>query len=139
MANFNFNKAILAGRITREPELKQTPSGVQVATFSIAVNRKLSNGEQKADFINCVAWRNTAEFIYKYFPKGSSICIVGNLQSRTWDDNNGNKRYALEVIVDEAKFVDSKSDAPTQNAFVAPTEGTTADFIEVGDEDTLPF
>jgi single-strand DNA-binding protein len=139
MANFNFNKVILGGRIAREAELKQTPSGVQVATFSIAVNRKNTNGEQKADFINCVAWRNTAEFIYKYFPKGASICIVGNLQTRTWEDNNGNKRFATEVIVEEASFVDSKSDAPTQNAFTAPAEATTTDFVEVGDEDPLPF
>ena len=139
MANFNFNKVILGGRIAREPELKQTPNGVQVATFSIAVNRKVSSGEPKADFINCVAWRNTAEFICKYFPKGSVICIVGNLQTRTWEDNNGNKRFATEVIVEEASFVDSKSDAPTQNAFTAPTEATTTDFVEVGDEDPLPF
>jgi single-strand DNA-binding protein len=139
MANFNFNKVILGGRITADPELKTTPNGVSVTSFSIAVTRKGTKDDPKTDFINCVAWRGTAEFIQRYFSKGSSICVVGNLQTRTWEDNNGNKRFATEVIVEEASFVDSKSDAPTQNAFTAPTEATTTDFIEVGDEDTLPF
>ncbi len=138
MANFNFNKTFLGGRIAKEPELKQTPSGVHVATFTIAVNRKNSNGEQKADFINCVAWRSTAEFVYKYFPKGSSIFIVGNIQTRSWEDNNGNKRFATEVIVDEASFVDSKGDAPG-NTFTALTNATETNLEELGDEDPLPF
>ena len=138
MANFNFNKTILGGRMTADPELKTTPSGVSVTSFSIAVKRKNTN-EDKTDFINCIAWRGTAEFIQKYFSKGSSICVVGNLQTRTWEDNNGNKRYATEVIVEEASFVDSKSDAQTQNAFVASTEATTTDLEELGDEDPLPF
>lgn len=140
MANFNFNKVILGGRISIAPELKQTQSGVSVTSFSVAVNRRASsNGEQKADFINCVAWRNTAEFVYKYFQKGSSICIVGNLQTRSWEDNNGNKRYATEVIVDEVSFVDSKGEIQTQNASASPTEATETDFVEVGAADDLPF
>ena len=139
MANFNFNKVILGGRISKDVEMKSTPSGVPVATFSIAVNRKGSKEEQKADFINCVAWRSTAEFIYKFFGKGSSICIVGNLQTRSWDDNNGNKRYATEVIVEEASFVDSKSDAQTNSFNVSPTEATESSFVEVGDSEDLPF
>lgn len=139
MANFNFNKVILGGRISIAPELKQTQSGIAVTTFSLAVNRKVSNGEQKADFINCVAWRNTAEFVYKYFQKGSSICIVGNLQTRTWEDNNGNKRYATEVIIDEVSFVDSKGEVQTQYASANPTEATESDFVEVGADDDLPF
>ena len=101
MANFNLNKAILGGRMTADVELKQTPSGVAVCSFSIAVNRRVAkDAEQQVDFINCVAWRQTAEFIAKYFRKGSSICIVGQIQ----------KRYATEVVADEAYFVDSKSD-----------------------------
>lgn len=139
MANFNINKVILGGRISIAPELKQTQTGVSVTSFSIAVNRKVANGETKADFINCVAWRNTAEFVYKYFQKGSSICIVGNLQTRNYEDNNGNKRYVTEVIVDEAYFVDSKGEAQTPNASTSPTEATEANFVEVGTEDDLPF
>ena len=139
MANFNFNKTILGGRLTADPELKTTPNGVSVTSFSIAVTRKGTKDDPKTDFFNCVAWRGTAEFIQKYFTEGSSICVVGNLQTRTWEDNNGNKRYATEVIVEEASFVDSKSDAQTQNAFVASTEATTTDLEELGDEDPLPF
>ncbi len=120
MANFNLNKVILGGRMTAEPELKQTPSGVMVLSFSIAVNRayraKTDDGQpaqQQADFINCVAWRERAEFISRYFHKGSSICIAGQIQTRTWNDQQGNKRYATEVVVDEAYFVDSKGDNPS--------------------------
>lgn len=111
MANFNLNKVILGGRLTADVELKQTPQGVSVSTFSIAVNRRTSKDqEQQADFINCQAWRNTAEFISKYFKKGSSICVSGSIQTRTWIDKNGQNRYATEVIVDEAYFVDAKAD-----------------------------
>lgn len=139
MANFNFNKVIIGGRISREPEMRQTQSGVSVLTFSVAVNRKVSDGEMKADFITCVAWRNTAEFIYKYFQKGASICLVGKLETRTWDDNNGNKRYATEVIVDEVSFVDSKGEAQTQNTSVSPTEATETQFVDLPDDGELPF
>lgn len=118
MANFNFNKVILGGRLTADVELKQTNSGVAVAQFSIAVNRKYSKeGEQQTDFINCTAWRNTAEFISKYFKKGSSICVVGSVQVRSWTDNNNQKRYATDIVVDEAMFVDSKNDTQTANNF----------------------
>ena len=110
MANFNFNKVILGGRITADAELKQTPSGIAVCSFSIAVNRRVAkDAEQVADFINCQAWRSTAEFISKYFKKGSSICIVGQIQTRSWQDQQGNKRYVTEVVVDDAHFVDSKA------------------------------
>ena len=137
MANFNINKSIIGGRLTSDVELKQTPSGISVCAFSVAVNRRASQeGEQKTDFISCVAWRKTAEFISNYFRKGSSICVVGNIQTRNWTDMNGNKRYATEVIVDEALFVDSKSDAQLNAApVVAPAE---AEFEEV-DDDNLPF
>ncbi len=131
MANFNFNKVILGGRLTQNPELKQTPSGVFVLSFSIAVNRKYSSknedgsiGQSQADFINCVAWRNQAEFISRYFHKGSSICVVGNIQTRSYNDQQGNKRNVTEVVVDEAMFVDSKNE--NQGGFnqsFAPTQG----------------
>ncbi len=116
MANFNLNKVILGGRLTAAPELKQTPSGVMVTSFSIAVNRRFqSKGEDgqtanQADFINVTAWRQTAEFVCKYFRKGSSICIVGSIQTRSWTDQQGAKRYATEVVADEAYFVDAKGE-----------------------------
>lgn len=132
MANFNFNKVIIGGRLTADAELKQTPSGVSVTAFSIAVNRK--GADNKTDFIDCVAWRQTAEFICKYFKKGSSICIVGNLQKREWTDKNNQKRYATEVIADEVCFVDSKND----NASASNTD-TAPQFEEIKDTDDLPF
>jgi single-strand DNA-binding protein len=111
MANFNFNKVILGGRLTADPELRQTPQGISVTTFSIAVNRrftKTNDGSQPtADFFNCTAWRSNAEFITRYFKKGNSICVVGTLQNRSWtDQQTGQKRYATDIIVDEANFVD---------------------------------
>ena len=110
MASLNLNKVVLAGRITADPELKTTQSGISVTTFSLAINRRYSKDreQQQADFITIVAWRNTAEFITKYFRKGSAICITGSIQTRSWTDNQGNKRYATEVVADEAIFVDSK-------------------------------
>ena len=138
MANLNFNKAILGGRMTADAELKQTPSGVSVCTFSIAVNRKVGkDAEQKTDFINCVAWRSTADFITKYFKKGSSIMVVGNIQNRSWQDGAGNKRYATEVIVDEVLFVDSKSEA--NNGGALPYSADTTQFEEMTADDLLPF
>ena len=92
MANFNLNKVILGGRMTADPELKQTPQGVSVTSFSIAVNRR--GKDAQTDFINCVAWRQTADFICRFFKKGSSICISGSVQTRTWNDQQNNKRYA---------------------------------------------
>ena len=136
-ANFNFNKAILGGRLTTDPELKQTQSGTPVCTFSIAINRKGNkDGQQTSDFINCVAWRERAELISKYFHKGSSICIVGEIQTRKWQDNNGNNRNATEVIVNEVNFVDSKADnatAGTPNPMQAPS------FVEMSNDEDLPF
>ena len=117
MANFNLNKVILGGRITADVELKQTPNGVSVAQFSLAVNRKYQkDGQQQTDFFNVTAYRATAEFISRYFSKGSSICIIGSIQNRSWTDNNGQQRYATDIIADEVQFVDSKNDA----------QGTTA-------------
>ena len=145
MANLNLNKVILGGRLTADVELKGTPSGASVCSFSLAVNRKYSkDSEAQTDFINCVAWRNTAEFISKYFKKGSSLCVVGSVQTRNWTDNNGQKRYATEIVVDEAMFVDSKTEGEAQEAqtyaealgSVAPK---SAEFTDVSSEDDLPF
>lgn len=136
MSNLNLNKVILGGRLTADPELKQTPQGVSVTTFSIAVNRR--GKDAQTDFINCQAWRQTAETICKYFKKGSSICISGQIQVRSWTDQQGNKRYATEVIADEVYFVDSKADGqgPGEPAFQAPQ---TPKFEEIDADDDLPF
>ena len=147
------NKAILMGRITRDLEMRTTTNGVSVCSFSIAVNRRFSkDGQQQTDFINCVAWRQQAEFICKYFAKGSMIAIVGSIQSRSWDSQDGKKQYATEVIVDEAYFTGSKAETGTQSApanqsFNQP-DADQAPFDEFdatgfaamgGSEDDLPF
>ena len=160
MANFNFNKVIIGGRLTADPELKTTPSGISVTSFSVAVNRRFGgrNGEEStADFINCTAWRQTAEFVTRYFRKASSICVVGTLQNRNWTDNNGVKRYATEVVVDEAFFVDAKSESPmaaqqpggmpafVPDSYGAPSYASPAvgqdapKFEEIADDEELPF
>lgn len=168
MANLNLNKVILGGRLTAEPELKQTPGGVMVLSFSVAVNRRYqsktedgSMNQQQADFINCVAWRERAEFISRYFHKGSSILVVGQIQTRSWNDQQGNKRYATEVVVDETYFVDSKGEgsAYQQNAgsaympsaysdpqystpagqAPASQGGAAPQFETLTDDDQLPF
>ena len=130
MANLNLNKVIICGRLTADVDIQSTASGVSVCTFNIAVTRKANREE--TDFIKCVAWRNTAEFIHKYFGKGSSICVAGSIQTRSWE-TDGVKRYATEVVVDEAFFVDSKSDAQGTEAVAMPQE-----FGEVPNDD-MPF
>lgn len=111
MANLNLNKVILGGRLTSDPELRQTSSGIPACLFTVAINRKGScDGEQKADFINCQAWRQTAEFLCRYFRKGSSVCIIGSIQTRTYTDKNSQHRTITEVVADEVNFVDSKSE-----------------------------
>lgn len=113
----SFNKAILMGRLCGDPELKQTNSGSSVTSFTIAVDRKYNKGEEKqADFISIVAWRQTAEFICKYFDKGSAILIEGELQTRSWTDQQGNKRYATEVVAHEVTFCEAKKNSETNNA-----------------------
>lgn len=135
------NIIILKGRLTKNPEIKQTASGVSVCTFSIAVNRKFKSDE--ADFINCTAWRQAAEFISKYFKKGQEICINGSLQVRKWQDNDGNTRYATDVVVENAEFCGSKKENQT-NA-IEGDDTTSLDvndtLFEVSDvsEDELPF
>ena len=110
--SLNYNKVILAGRLTADPELRTTPSGINCASVRIAVNRDYAdkNGQTPADFLSCTAWRKTADFISKYFHKGSAILIEGALQSRTWEDpKSGKKCYATDVVAEKVKFVESKS------------------------------
>lgn len=138
--SLNLNKVILAGRLTAKPELKSTPSGVSVTTFSLAVDRRVAKeAEKKTDFINCVAWRGTAEFITRYFDKGSAICIIGNIQTRSWQDQNGGKRYATEVIADEASFVESKNSGQQTPNAPSFTPQEAPQFEELDPDDDLPF
>lgn len=145
MANFNLNKVILGGRLTADPELKTTPNGISVTSFTVAINRARAKDseETKTDFINCTAWRSTAEFITKYFRKANSICVLGSIQTRSWTDNDGNKRFATEILVDEARFVDSKSEsqaAPAESGAYIPEAYTAApQFEEIGEDEELPF
>lgn len=106
------NKSIIMGRITHDLEVRQTPSGTAVLQFTVAVDRNYSKdgGEKQTDFINCVAWRQTAEFIGRYFGKGRMIAVDGRLQTRTYEDKNGTKHYITELIVENANFTGEKSD-----------------------------
>ena len=141
MSNLNLNKVILCGRLTADVELKQTPSGLPVCTFSLAINRKVAKDQpQKADFIRCVAWRQTAEFISRYFNKGSSLCVVGSIQTRTWKDDNGYTRESTEILVEEAMFVDSKSEAGNHDAPTFSAQPVTSPkFEELKSDSDLPF
>lgn len=153
MANFNLNKVMLGGRLTADPELKQTQNGIQVASFSIAVNRRVrsnDNQQPNADFFNVTAWRATAEFVSRYFRKGSSIFVVGTLQNRSWTDPQGIKRYTTDIIADEIHFVDSRSESQGQSApystdayntapaYSTPV-GAAPNFEEIKTDDDLPF
>ena len=149
----SFNKVILVGNMTADPELKQTTAGTSVCSFSIAVNRrftKAEQGQQTVDFINIVAWRQNAEFVSRYFKKGNPILVCGQLQTRTWNDNQGQKRYATEVIADEVTFVGpaSANGAPapqgssyTPEAYATPSfnSASSASFEEIPGDDSLPF
>ncbi|MGM9551645.1 MAG: single-stranded DNA-binding protein [Clostridia bacterium] len=144
------NKVILIGRFTRDPELRSTPQGISTCSFSLAVDRNYQSagGERQTDFINCVAWRQTAEFISKYFQKGNLICVEGSIQTRSWKDNDGNNRYATDVVVDRSYFVESKKSAQASSeaaSFDAPVFndspfGNLPDPISpLGTDDDLPF
>jgi single-strand DNA-binding protein len=151
--SLNLNKVVLAGRITADPELKQTTSGISVLSFTIAVNRsyvsKGSEQERQADFINVVAWRQTAEFISKYFRKGSAICVTGSIQTRSWQDQQGQRRYATEVVADEAMFVESRGEGANAQSYTtdaygaAPAYssnvGSAPNFEDHNTDDDLPF
>ena len=153
MSSLNLNKVVLCGRLTADPELKQTASGIAVVSFTLAVNRRYqSKGAdgaqaQQADFITVVAWRQTAEFINRYFRKGSALCITGSIQTRSWQDQQGQKRYATEVVADEAMFVDSKNEGAAQGfgaeTYNAPSyssaPASAPKFEELKTDDDLPF
>ena len=151
MSALNFNQAILAGRLTADPELKFTQSGISVTQFTVAVSRpkQKDDNTDTADFISCVAWKERAELVTKYFHKGSAIMVIGQIQTRTWTDNNNQKRYATEVLVDNIRFVDSKADAvqksPTANGNTGapsyiPDAYKAPNFEEVSADDSdLPF
>ena len=137
--SLNLNKVILAGRLTGDPELKTTPSGISVTSFSLAVDRKVAkDAEKKTDFITVIAWRQTAEFITRYFRKGSPLCVTGSIQTRSWTDQNGGKRYATEVVADEANFVESKN-ASEQGSFTPAPAEAPQHLEELSPDDDLPF
>lgn len=126
------NKIVLMGRLTKDPELRRTQSGTAVASFSIAVDRDYD--KDAVDFIDCVAWRGTAEFVCKHFSKGRMIAVQGKLQIRPWTDKEGHKRTAAEVVCENIYFADSKKDSVT-----APTNVECDDFIDDLDDSDIPF
>jgi len=133
------------GRLTRDPELRRTGSGIAVASFSVAVDRDFSGkdgGEKETDFIDCVAWRNTAEFVSKYASKGRMVAVSGRLQIRGWTDKDGNKRRTAEVVADNVYFGDSKNSNSGGNFDngVANHAASVSDFATLDDDDAqLPF
>ena len=147
------NKAILMGRLTRDPELRYTQSNIPVVTFSIAVDRNYSNngGDRQTDFIDIVAWRRTAEFVSQWFTKGQMIVVVGSIQSRRWQDKNGNNRTSIEVVADEVQFGESKrsresgESSPNNNGGYTQNSrykkpAVESDFAEIADDDCeVPF
>ncbi len=138
------NKVVLVGRLTKDVELRTTPQGVSVCSFTIAVNRRFknANGEYDADFINCVAWRQTAEFLSRYFSKGRMVGISGSIQTRSWE-KDGERRYATEVLAEEAYFVDSKSSDSNSGSRQSDDSdaGFSVDsgFMPIPADDDLPF
>lgn len=147
------NCAVIMGRLTADPELRTTPNGISVTSFSVAVDRSYQKAgeDRQTDFINVVAWRNTAEFVSRYFRKGSMIAVQGSIQTRNYEDRNGNKRTAFEIVADNVSFCGSKSESGTdgaaparQAAPAAPapsfSTGSADDFDDLSsDEELLPF
>ena len=138
------NKVILMGRLTRDPELRTTANQIPVCTFTLAVDRRFKNaqGERQADFIPVVAWRKQAEFSSRYFYKGSRMAVVGSMQTRSWDDNEGNRQYKTEVIADEIYFADSKSSSGSDESRRNQPDnldGTDSFMPGPDDDTTLPF
>ena len=148
------NHIVIMGRLTRDPELRRTGSGVAVTSFSLAVDRDFGNrenGERETDFIDCVAWRQTGEFVSKYFAKGRMAVVSGRLQIRNWTDKEGNKRRTAEVIADNVYFGDSKRDGDSAGSYAAPAaqnfggysapaSAPASDFAMLDDDDAqLPF
>ena len=146
------NHIIIMGRLTRDPELRRTGSGVAVASFTVAVDRDFApkdGGEKETDFIDCVAWRQTGEFVSKYFTKGRMAVVSGRLQIRSWTDKDGNKRRTAEIVADNVYFGDSKRDGDSGSAYSAPasfggssapSQSSASDFAMLDDDDAqLPF
>lgn len=136
------NHIVIMGRLTRDPELRRTGNGIAVASFTLAVDRDFADknsGEKETDFIDCVAWRSTGEFVSKYFRKGSMAVVSGKLQIRAWTDKDGNKRRSAEVIADNVYFGDSKK-SESGDAGSYPTSAPVQDFAPIEDDDSqLPF
>lgn len=145
------NSVVLMGRLTAEPELRSTTSGISITRFTIAVNRYSKDGEDKADFINITAWRKTAEIVSKYFRKGSMIAVQGSIQTDTYTDREGNKRYSFQVVANNVSFCGSKAETyqaenetPVAPDQPSPSYETTdnSDFETIDDDDDgydLPF
>ena len=140
------NKVILIGRLTKDPELRKTPTDVSVCQFTIAVNRAFQqqNGERQADFINCIAWRNQAENCHKYLKKGSKCAVVGRIQTSSYDAPDGSKRYTTDVVADEVEFISTtRSNGEGDFSYEASesrpsSKKDTAELEEI-DDDSLPF
>ncbi len=136
------NTVVLMGRLTAAPELKKTQSGISVTSFSVAVDRNYRRGDEKqTDFINVVAWRQTAEFVCNYFKKGQMIALDGSIQTRSYEDKNGNKRTAFEVVANNVSFCGEKRDSAS-SVDSEPTSFSNAsesDFTEFSGDDDLPF
>lgn len=131
------NHIVIMGRLTHDPEMRRTASGLACSNFSLAVERDIPNketGSRETDFIDCVAWRATAEFVSKFFSKGSMALVSGRLQIRSWEDKNGNKRRTAEVVADNIYFGSSKKDASA-----ASTPAPVFDFPKLDDDEMLPF
>ena len=143
------NKVILMGRLTKDTELRYTANQIATCSFSIAVDRrfKSQDGSTQADFINCVAWRQTAEFINKYFSKGSKILVTGSIQTRTYDGKDGQRHYVTEVVVDDAEFCERKngnssfgdSDGAQGNAAATSDSANGNGYYPIEDDENVPF
>ena len=135
------NRFQFLGRLTKDPEVRYTANtNSQVTSFSLAVNRRFvsQNGERQTDFFNLSAFGKTAEFCSKYFKKGQQVLVEGRIQNRTWEDQNGQKRYATDFIVEQAYFADSRRESAGEN-FDMPAMNDTSDFVTVDDSEELPF
>ena len=136
------NRITAAGRLTKDPELRRTQNGVAVASFTIACDRDIkdASGNKQTDFIDCVAWRNTAEFVDKYFTRGRMVIVSGRLQMREWPDKNGNKRRNAEILAESVYFGDSKRSVENTEKNETKEAAQTVDFDQVEiDDDELPF
>lgn len=139
------NRITVMGRLTRDPELRKTNSGLSCANFSLAVERDIADsqtGKRETDFIDCVAWRATADFVSKYFQKGSMAVVSGRLQIRAWQDKNGNNRRTAEIVTDNIYFGSSKKDpqGPAASDYSPPVSDPMVEYPELtGEDEELPF